>query len=133
MHFLPFSISLSSSFSGKSRIEWNISLCIYLVKTATKLLCFWVQSLLFQKAFMLLLIISPMLTANPKNAKITYPFMKPRATSKVIFWNNFFSPITLFQLSIHLRTLQQRNSNLAENLHYYSLPVYWQEKVILVL
>ena len=54
-----FSFLLSLLFCEQSSIEWrNCSI--------TKLAGFWDQSSVFQKAFMLPLIIYPMLIVNPK-------------------------------------------------------------------
>ena len=63
-----FSFLLCFSFPENSSIEWSIS-NLSLVKKLQKLLCFWDQSLVFQKAFILLLFISTMLIVQPKNAK----------------------------------------------------------------
>ena len=108
-----------------------------------KPLCFWYLSLIFQRAFMLLLIISPMLIAKLENAK--------RFSRLVGFhlWNReqfpgwpfeivFLSKKFVAALSMHLRTIHQintRNTHVAENLPQKSLDglVYWQEEIILVL
>ena len=59
-----FSFLLSSSFSGKSSQEWSIIKVTHLYSkncSKKKLAGFWCQSLVFQKTFMNLLIISHML------------------------------------------------------------------------
>ena len=67
LHF--FSFLLSSSFFGKLSLEWNISNLSQVKTYPKKLVYFWSQSLVFQKPFMLLLIISSTLIVKPKNAK----------------------------------------------------------------
>ena len=61
---------------------------------------------------MLLLVISPMLILNPKNTNCSLWLIgfRPRATSKMTFRAKEFSPTSLFQLSIHLKTLHQINA-----------------------
>ena len=87
--------------------------CLYSKNySKSKLVGFWDQSLVFHKAFMLLLIISPMLIVKPKNTKsfLWLIGFLPRATSKMTFRKNK----TLHQINA-------RNTYVAKYLWLYSL------------
>lgn len=117
-----FGFLLSPSFSEKPSIEYSISN----LSLEKRLACFWNELLVvFQKAFMLLLINSSMPNVKPKHTKsfsrlLGFYLWNQEHIQRWPFEKHFLSLISLFLLSMNLITLHQitgRNTHVTENLH----------------